>query len=149
MLPAEFSQYRQAAIEQFALEKIRVGTWIQTTAKKLAENEFNILLPQGCATPVNYLFKIVVENKIVGNFWLAKSANSSKTAFIYDFEILPEFQNQGLGTKALDLGCKFAQQQGFSKIELHVFGGNQRALHVYQKAGFSMTDIVMQRKLEF
>lgn len=36
---------------------------------------------------------------------------------------------------------------GFSSIGLHVFGSNQRAIHVYQKCGYGITDIKMQKAL--
>lgn len=73
--------------------------------------------------------------------------NQTKKVFIYDILIKPEFQNQGLGTEAMGLIMIKARKLGFEKIGLHVFGHNQRALHVYQKVGFIPVDIRMERDL--
>ncbi|MFT8727859.1 MAG: GNAT family N-acetyltransferase [Liquorilactobacillus ghanensis] len=143
----EFKTYCESSIKKYAQEKIRVATWSSATAEKQAAAEFQRLLPQGAATPANYLLKIIMSADVVGNLWLARVTQEPTTAYIYDFEILPAFQNQGLDTQAINLSCKFAQQHGFTKIRLHVFGGNQRAVHVYQKANFVTTDIMMERKL--
>ncbi len=68
-------------------------------------------------------------------------------AFIYDFKIYDNFQNKGFGSKALQLTTQEAKLKGFSSIALHVFGSNKRAIHVYEKNGFTTTDITMQKTL--
>lgn len=68
-------------------------------------------------------------------------------AFIFDFEIYQDYQNNSFGSQALKLVSNEAKKMGFDTIGLHVFGNNDKAIHVYQKSGFDITDIKMQKKI--
>lgn len=50
--------------------------------------------------------------------------------------ILPEYQNQGLGSLFMDQALKFAHERELRRIELSVFASNQPALALYKKYGF-------------
>ena len=50
-----------------------------------------------------------------------------------------DYQNQGLGSDALDVLVGFIfQHAGLRKIKLRVYSFNDRALHVYQRLGFQI-----------
>lgn len=67
--------------------------------------------------------------------------------FIYDIHIFEKYQNRGYGTLAMTMLEEQAQQLGAKKLSLHVFGYNQRALHVYQKVGYHITDYNLSKEL--
>jgi RimJ/RimL family protein N-acetyltransferase len=147
MSQTDFERYRQDSAANYANEKVRAGTWKADQAKEQAKQEFEKLLPDGLSTPGHYFYDIVASNTKVGVVWLAARGADAEEAFLYDFAISPAYQNQGFGTKALQLIDQEAQQLGFKKIALHVFGHNERAIHVYQKSGFETTDLWMEKQL--
>lgn len=50
----------------------------------------------------------------------------------------PEFQDQGLGREALQLGLRFVfEEMGAHKAELQTWSYNARALHLYASVGFA------------
>ena len=147
MTQERFQHYMLSAVETFAKEKVLNGTWAEEQAFSKAQAEYNLLLPEGLQTPNNYFYSILEKGEVIGYIWTAQSTDNARTAFIYDFEIYEEFQNQGFGSTSLELISLQTKQLGFSSLALHVFGSNSRALHVYKKMGFEITDINMQKEL--
>lgn len=141
-----YVQFEKNSIVEYASEKIKAGTWDEKEALINAKREFEVLIPQGLKTPDHYFYLFKNNDHEIGHVWFAKESNEKKV-FIYDILIKPEFQNQGLGTETMGLIMIKARKLGFEKIGLHVFGHNQRALHVYQKVGFIPVDIRMERDL--
>ena len=142
-----FNLYMSSAIETFASEKIKNGTWDKENAISNSKKQYDELLPYGLETPNNYFYDILNKDHIIGYIWIAKSQDNNATAFIYDFEIYEKFQNMGYGSDSINLISIKAKELGFSSLALHVFGKNSRAIHVYTKTGFEITDINMQKKL--
>ena len=143
----DYEKYIVGTIKEYASEKVKAGTWPADEATKLAEEEYSRLLPDGLDTKENYFYTFNVEQNIIGYLWLAKNKVNPEDAFIYDFAVEPEFQNKGFGTQAMGEIFIAAKKLGFKKIGLHVFGKNERAIHVYNKLGFIPTDITMSRDL--
>ncbi|MCJ1989660.1 GNAT family N-acetyltransferase [Lactococcus carnosus] len=147
MHQANFDDYMATAITTYASEKEANGSWPKADALSNAETAYQQLLPDGLLTADNYLYIIQEKAETLGYIWFAKSNQDSETAFIYDFEIYPAFQNRGFGTQALSLVESEAKQLGFSALSLHVFGSNAPAIHLYKKVGFGVTDISMRKTL--
>lgn len=55
--------------------------------------------------------------------------------------LLPAWRDQGIGTALILEACRWAIAQGFEKLTLSVFFTNERAIHVFEKAGFVRTGI--------
>ena len=142
-----FDDYMATAITTYASEKEANGSWPKADALSNAETAYQQLLPDGLLTADNYLYMIQEKSENLGYIWFAKDNQNQGTAFIYDFEIYPAFQNRGFGTKALSLVESEAKQLGFSALSLHVFGSNAPAIHLYKKVGFGVTDISMRKIL--
>jgi RimJ/RimL family protein N-acetyltransferase len=51
------------------------------------------------------------------------------------------WRNQGVGTTLIEAAIEWARRQGYEKIVLSVFATNARAIHVYEKCGFTRTGI--------
>lgn len=143
----EFQKYLSFAVNEYAEEKIQAGTWQRNNALAYSEQTYNRLLPNGLETSGNYFYSIYDDRNIVGYIWVGTDSENESNAFIFDFEIYKQYQNKGLGSKAIILAEQEAKNMGFSTIGLHVFGSNQRAIHVYQKNNYDITDIKMQKKL--
>lgn len=143
----EFQKYISFAVNEYAEEKIQAGTWQRNDALANSEQTYNRLLPNGLETSENYFYSIYDDSNIIGYIWVGNDNENESNAFIFDFEIYKQYQNNGFGSKAIILAEKEAKSMDFSSIGLHVFGSNQRAIHVYQKCGYGITDIKMQKEL--
>lgn len=142
-----YEKYIIGTIKEYASEKVEAGAWPADEALVLAKEEYKRLLPDGLETKDNCFYTFTNDEKTVGYIWLAKSKTNPSESFVYDFAIDRAFQNKGFGTQAMKEIFIEAKNRGFKKIDLHVFGSNKRAIHVYRKLGFIPTDITMSRNL--
>lgn len=142
-----FESWKIAAIKEFAKGKVENGEWTQTESYQLSEQELNTILPDGYQTPQHYFYEMMVDDQIVGNIWATITDEVPTTAYILDIGVYPDFQDLGYGSTALKLLALEAKKLQCQAVKRHVFGKNKRAIHVYQKIGFEMTDIEMVMKL--
>ncbi|MFT8853357.1 GNAT family N-acetyltransferase [Leuconostoc suionicum] len=147
MTAAHFDYYMSSSIKEYAVEKVQAGSWTQEDSLDNAKLTYDRLLPDGLNTPNNFFFSIIKGDNVIGYIWLGPDSENKNIAFIFDFEIYDAYQNNGFGSQAISLASTKAKTLGFTSVGLHVFGTNSRAIHVYEKAGFEITDIKMQKKL--
>lgn len=148
MTKSDFDHYISIAVNAYAIEKVKAGTWTEDEAYKLSEESFKKLLPNDTETERQYLYSIFDNDKNikVGYLWLEFSENLiDKTAFIFDFLILEEFRGKGYGTQSMIALDNEAKKHKISKVSLHVFAHNKRAIDLYEKVGFKNTDIHMSK----
>ncbi|MCQ4086448.1 GNAT family N-acetyltransferase [Saccharibacillus sp. JS10] len=146
----EFRVYRARAVIEFAEDKVKAGTWNEEESLKLSEESYRKYLPDGIHTEGHHLYMIRQPNeqKQIGNIWLHVSeAPAGTVAFLYDIVIEEEYRGKGFGQATMQALDEAARSLGATTIGLHVFGHNETALHVYQKAGYVITDYQMSKKL--
>ena len=147
----DFRAYQENEIREYAEDKIRSGAWSQENAYELSVQTHRRLLPEGLATPGQYIFSIRDEDlgQNVGVIWFARFEEGGKRlAFIYDLIILEQFRRRGYGTQAMLALEEKVKEVGLDTIALHVFGFNQAALGLYEKVGYEITDINMAKTLK-
>jgi len=145
-----YDQYLQAAVQAYADENIESGRWPAEGALQRSRDDFDDSLPQGLATPDNYLFEIKSNDAgvTVGFLWFALvEKNGIRSAFVYDVEIKAEFRRQGHAGAAFDALEPIVSELGLNRIGLHVFKQNQAAQALYKKLGYKVTSINMQKQL--
>ena len=150
MTDGEFQMYLKHAIEEYAQEHVKAGNWDASDALQRAEKEFLQLLPDGTASKNQHLLSIEESGTgiKIGMIWFAeKYQASSPYAMIYDFLIYEEHRRKGYGKQTLAALEEKVKELGIETIALHVFGHNQAAIDLYQKTGYKMTNIQMQKKL--
>lgn len=150
MNQAQYEAFRDQSAADYAAEKVAAGTWDAVDAQRLATESFAKYLPQGKDTPGAYIYNIVdtANTQIIGYIWLQISdAPAGKQAFLYDILIHEPYQGKGYGQATMKALDQVAIQEGAVKIGLHVFGHNLKALHVYEKAGYQITDYQMSKML--
>ena len=142
----EFQQYISSAIDDYAKDKVASGNWKEDEAIDLSKQSFDDLLPKDEKSEFNYLFSIFNAEQIVGMIWIAqKSPTNKDEGFIYDFNIFEQYQGLGYGKEAMrELEC-IAKDLGMKKIGLHVFGHNKTARGLYEKLGYKITNITMEK----
>jgi ribosomal protein S18 acetylase RimI-like enzyme len=150
MTESEFQAYSKGAMEELARERVREGDWQPAEALQKAEQEFLRMLPQGVNSKNQYLLSIQADQTDLnlGMLWFALRGTAPHlAAFIYDFMIYEPFRQHGYGRQALSALDEKARQLGIDTISLHVFGHNQAAIALYQKAGYQITNLQMAKKL--
>lgn len=147
MSDSDYNDYLAIAIPDYASDKIKAGTWTKKEALHRAELSYNTYLPEGNHTPDHYLYTIQTSGTVIGYTWIKYEASPVPSAFIYDIMLFDTFQNQGYGTTSMALIEEQAKALGAHTMGLHVFGHNKRALHVYQKCGYEITDYSMTKPL--
>ena len=146
-----FLGYKENLIRGYAQEKVKAGTWLEEESLQKAIETTERLLPQGINTPNHHMLDIVLadSNEKIGMSWLHfDNERLQKEAFIYDFFIEKDNRDKGFGTAALNALEEYVRALGAKKLSLHVFGHNERAVHLYQKVNFQITDLVMSKELE-
>ncbi len=84
----------------------------------------------------------------VGHIWFTKMTYGGQTfAFVYDLIIFDEFRRRGYGEATMRALEEKVREQGLDSIGLHVFGHNHAAKALYEKIGYEITDLNMQKKL--
>lgn len=151
MTDPAFQDFRATEIAGYAQEHVRAGRWRPEESVRLAEQEFNDLLPDGLATPNQYFFTLRDETLLtpVGRLWFAvqKEEGSEPTAFVYKIVIFEAFRRQGYGSQAMQALEEQVRQLGLSTISLHVFGHNHAARALYEKLGYVTTNVMMRKTL--
>ena len=146
MSASEFEKYMENAINTYAKEKIKSGNWSEDEAFHMSKSEYDKLLPDGLNSSNNYLFSILNEtDEVIGMIWLNDQDNNC--GFIYDIDIHENHQSRGYGLRAMKEIENIARSLGLKKIELHVFGHNERAINLYEKLKYRVTDIRMSKEL--
>ena len=151
MTEPEFQAYYEYAVQDYAQDHVKAGTWLTSEALPNSEKQYRQLLPEGLATRNQYLFSIEDEETgaKVGMIWFAVDDKKTvPSSFIYDIRIQEEFRSRGYGTQALRALEEKVKELGVSKIGLHVFGHNHAARALYEKVGYEITGIQMTKKID-
>lgn len=145
MNDAEFKQYIDEAIINYAKERVKAGNWREEEAILKSREEYTELLPKGVKTQYNYLFSVVDKNEVVGMIWLNKE--DDEVGFICEINILKKYQGMGYGKYAMKEIELVAKNLGLKKIELHVFGHNKTAINLYENLEYTVTNMCMSKRL--
>jgi len=148
---ADFQKHLAFVIDDYAQDHVAAGNWPAEGARERSKQEFDKLLPQGLATPGQYLFSVYDEelDKNVGLLWFAlDERRQPPSAFIYDFLIDEAYRRRGYGRLALLALEDKARKMGIGQIALHVFGHNHAARALYEQAGYEVTNLHMAKKVE-
>jgi Acetyltransferase (GNAT) family. len=82
--------------------------------------------------PASQCLIIEFEGKPVGKIRTEEQENGT---WIYGFAILPEYQNRGIGRKALHLVTRMESERG-KDVYLEVEAKNERAIALYKSSGY-------------
>ena len=150
MTEAAFEEYVATSIQHYADEHVRSGRWSPDTASAQAEKEFAELLPDGTQTPGQYLLTLLDETtgQEIGMLWYGiREQAGVREAWIWDVNVAPPFRRQGYGRQAMAVLEQHVRERRLARISLHVFGHNAAARALYERMGYSPTNIVMSKTL--
>ncbi len=149
MTESEYAAYLDFTVPEYAREHMEAGNWHPAEALEKARQSYIQLLPQGIATPDQYLWIVVDETgSRVGIAWLGLFRKATHIeAWVYDLFIDPEQRRKGYGEQTMRLLEDQARQLGAVKIGLHVFSSNLTAHKLYERVGYHDVDVVMAKDL--
>ena len=146
----EFAAYIEGAIPEFAQDKVASGQWSQASSLELSRQGYVELLPQGLATPENFLFTLreASTRAVVGALWYAiQERAGQRVAYVYDVLVESQHQRKGYATQAFRALEAEVRSRGLCGVGLHVFGHNEAAQALYAKLGYQATNINMFKKV--
>jgi len=150
MSPEAYAQYVVVAVAGYAQQNIASGRWPAEGALERSGAEHQKLLPQGLATPDNYLFEIqdAEAGTVVGSLWFAvENRGGARTGFVFDVRVDERYRRQGHATRAFTALEPFVRGLGLSTIGLHVFAYNVEAQALYEALGYRVTSLNMHKHL--
>ncbi len=91
----------------------------------------------------NVLFIFQEDGQDVGMFKLIPlTYRSSHIAYLGDVAIHPDYSSKGYGSQMMQAIVDYGESLGLKRIELSVAAINEKATHMYEKAGFQKEGIL-------
>ena len=146
-----FAAYLDSSVAGYARDNIDAGRWPIEGAMERSRADFDSLLPDGLATPDNYLFEIQdgAGGATVGYLWFAVIVKHGlRGAYVYDLEVHPDHRRQGHAKRAFQALEARVAALGLTSIGLHVFGHNPGAQSLYSQLGYTVTGINMIKQID-
>jgi RimJ/RimL family protein N-acetyltransferase len=150
MTEARFVGFLEESILRYAEENVRTGRWDAATGVEQSRKEHARLLPQGLATPHEYLRSIfaVDTGDRVGDLWYSyRGEGGPRQVWIFWIGIDPTHRRRGYAAEALRTVEVEARRLGSTRVGLHVFAFNSGARALYEKLGYAPTNVVMWKEL--
>jgi ribosomal protein S18 acetylase RimI-like enzyme len=138
MTAEEYVGYETHLNAAYAQEMFEAGAFTDlSSATVAAEHSQAQLLPSGVDTPGHLLWSAYDGDSPVGFLWVHVEGPK---AFIYDIEVREEQRRRGYGQEMLDAGAVASVELGATALGLNVFGPNDGARALYEKAGYATTE---------
>jgi ribosomal protein S18 acetylase RimI-like enzyme len=150
MTQARYDAWLVVTVREYAAEKVASGNYAEEGSIERSKGEFDALLPKGLQTPGHEIMSMVDDaGQDVGYvWWTIEDRPVGKVVFIYDIAVDPEHRRKGHAQAALVEVETYARDHGCIGVMLHVFGSNVGARHLYQKAGYEETNVIMLKRVD-
>lgn len=89
------------------------------------------------------IFGLFQNDKIIGEIHVAyvhnddRFATRNKRAYLFAFRIHKDFQGKGYGQFLMNEAISILAEKGYSEFTIGVEDGNETAIHIYSKLGFT------------
>jgi GNAT superfamily N-acetyltransferase len=124
-LPAIMEPRRQQACERFDAQDDRRPIWIAHQGDHA----------------IGYLSAEIYEPDA------ASENESGPVGFIDELFVVPEHRGQGIATALLRTALEWVRAEAVSRVVLHVYSRNDNALRFYERMGFSVFALSLERQL--
>jgi ribosomal protein S18 acetylase RimI-like enzyme len=150
MTQAEFADFLEHDIREYAAERTKAGYWSEAEALTRSRKEHKALLPDGLKSRYHHLYTIrdLETNEAVGVLWLKTDFDTSRASgFIFDIEIHEPYRHRGYARQAMQELENVARGMGLRQLGLHVFVHNQAARALYEQLGYQTASLNMLKDL--
>lgn len=144
----ELPDYISTTKREYAEDKNTNGGVPLDEAREQAEQEVEHLFPGGRLSPGHEVLIATDDaGTRVGRLWMAPRGDRKDISFIYDIQVEETARGNGYGRALMQEAAKWSRDNGFRALALHVFGGNDVAINLYESLGFTTTDRMMSLEL--
>lgn len=149
----EFVVYRNAFLLDWAADLARIDHSSLEAGLEQATRRVDADLTDGPATPGHFLFTIVCTEDEgapatpVGTLWFSVDGQNAQHVFLDDVTVDEAARGKGYGRRALELFEAKARALGATRVDLHVYRHNPRAIALYEALGFATTGLKMRKHL--
>lgn len=148
MSPEVYEAWIDHSVREYAAGHVAAGNWPEEGSVERAQAEFDSLLPDGLQTAGQTLWSVKdADGRHVGMLWVGPRPRVPESLWIWDIEMEPEARGRGYGQAALEALDAWARGHGYTRIGLHVFGSNEVARRLYERTGYTTTDVMMEKVL--
>lgn len=148
--PSEFDAWAEHSRRGFAAQQVAAGLQPEEEAVASAERGFAELLPDGLATPLHHVLRVVDPTEgAVGHLWVrVRPTPDEVEGYVYDVELAPEARGRGLGRATMLAAEELARRLGATVMRLNVFGHNTPAIRLYESLGYTVSSATMTARVE-
>ncbi len=144
----EFEAWREDSRAWYAVDLVENGGMRPGPAAEKAKTDMATAFPAGFKTEGNSLLVIDADGSAVGSVWFApREQHGENYAFLYAIKLDEQHRGRGLGRQAMLLLEEEVRAQGFDRIMLNVFGGNERARALYRNLGYDEAAVHMLKAI--
>ncbi len=145
----DFDTYFELQNKDYAKDLTLVRDMTFDEALTYAKEEMKKFIPDGMNTKGHTFLNVENEGKHIGILWyLTKKKKRSTSVFLCHIYLYEEFRSFGFGKQMLTWLEEESKRLGANELSLHVFGHNKKAIHLYEKLGFSPWSIQMKKPLK-
>jgi GNAT superfamily N-acetyltransferase len=143
-----YEAWLHRTVREYAEGHVAAGNWPAEGSVERAQSEFDRLLPEGLETRGQTLWSIEdATGQHVGILWVGPRPGVPESLWVWDIAIESEARGRGYGQAALEALHRWAREQGYRRVGLHVFGSNETARRLYERTGYAITDVMMEKSL--
>jgi len=124
------------------------GRWLATPPSAVSEPSESYFLGEMIRSGDTLVLVAEADAEVVGNVLVSVEQSSvSDHIGVLSIAILEGWRDVGIGSAMVRAAQAWTRAQGLAKLALGVFPDNERAIAVYEHAGFRRTMIEMTREL--
>lgn len=146
MTEPELREYKVEFIEGYADDIQENYNLSREESLQKSELAFDDVFPQCVVSAGHEVYSIEADDNVVGYIWYFVDDKAGK-AYIYDFMTFEQFRSKGYGRSVIALVEAKLTKLGIQQLGLRVAYNNPRALALYQKLGFAITGLNMNKTL--
>jgi ribosomal protein S18 acetylase RimI-like enzyme len=134
----DFDRRAAALRRRYAEDLQRERGMSCSDAESEALRQMDLVLPRGLDSEKTILRSAQIDGETVGWVWvtLPGAAGRPEMAWLHNIDVDPAQQSKGYGRAIIQAVERELQRQGVTRFGLNVFGGNARAIHLYESLGF-------------
>ena len=123
-----------------------VALWQQVFGYSSLHNAPQFVIDKKLAAGDGLLFVAEADGKIVGS---VMAGYDGHRGWLYSLAVLPDYRNQGIGSRLVRHAEKHLSEMGCPKIYLQIMNGNEEVESFYRKLGYETEQRVSMGKRIF
>lgn len=150
----EYADYRVALWASYVDELVTQGRRDRATAERHAGRDSESMLPEA-GPPEGQVIRYAEHDGLrIGQVWIGPAKDNDPDAppgqrfgWLNDIEVVEDLRGQGWGRDLLAAAEQLARDEGYGRLGLNVFGGNERAIRLYTADGYGLMQQQMVKEL--